>query len=79
MAGPVFQLLIYSCVTLNNLDGTLASKTCRWDQRSLYDTNAACAVAGRGYVGHPVFETDEWRLIEQTRCVALSVLSGDSK
>jgi hypothetical protein len=42
----IFQLLVYSCITANGLDGELIAKTCRWDARALYVTTERCEEAG---------------------------------
>ena len=42
----IFQLIVYSCVTANGLDGELLAKTCRWDTRDLYAKTDRCEEAG---------------------------------
>jgi hypothetical protein len=77
MAGPVFQLAVYSCVSLMGFDGLLLSKVCRWDLRALYATEALCSAAGDAEIGKPIWsDIAENRTIEQSRCGAVSVLEG---
>ena len=70
----VFQLFVYSCVTLNGWDGELISKMCRWDARDLHQTETKCAVAGANELGHPVYsDIAEDRRVEKMRCLPIGV------
>ena len=51
----IFQLLVYSCVAANGLDGSLLSMTCRWDARQLFASEAGCSAFGASEMGKPIF------------------------
>lgn len=70
----VFQLLIYSCVSLNGLDGELVSKMCRWDAREMFQTEASCGVAGTVEMGKPIWgDIYEDRTAAKFKCSPVSI------
>ena len=67
-----FQLLVYSCVTANGIDGSLLSKTCDWRRQEFYLKEEACKADGNGLIGHPIFsDTYEDRKIENFKCTPM--------
>jgi hypothetical protein len=51
----VFQLVLHVCLTINGYDGTLTSKTCRWDAMSLYRSEDRCNEAGASQLMKEMF------------------------
>ena len=48
----VFPLFMFICVTTNFTDGTLMSKSCRWEYTgTLYSTQTACDQQGKSRIG----------------------------
>jgi hypothetical protein len=72
----VFQLLVYSCVTINApISGELLQKSCNWSPRGLlFASEEACRKAAPA-VGSDVFsDVADGRKVEKTNCVSQSVL-----
>ncbi len=70
----IFQLLVYSCVTANGLDGELLAKTCRWDTRDLYSTTDKCEEAGAAnFMSQLGADLYEERRVERHKCVKVWV------
>lgn len=70
----IFQLLVYSCVAFNGLDGNLLSKTCRWDVRDLYSSELTCNSDGASWTGRPIFsDVAEDRKVERHKCSPIHV------
>jgi hypothetical protein len=71
----VFQLFIYSCVTINApISGELLQKTCQWGQRGgLYATHEACLRESPS-LNSPIFsDVADGRKVEAIKCAAQSV------
>ena len=73
----VYQLMLFSCLTITSLDGDLASKTCQWQAEDFYDHEALCQVNGAAKVGHPVFRDvgviNSEEKIERHRCRKVTI------
>lgn len=71
----IFQLFVYSCLTLNYFDGALLSKTCRWQSwGDPFVDSAKCERAGKDQLGHPIFsDVAEDRHIQKARCEPMAV------
>ena len=70
----IFQLLVYSCVTANGLDGELLAKTCRWQVGSLYVAAAKCEEAGAARFMERMFsDIYEDLRVEKHKCVKVWV------
>ena len=70
----IFQLLVYSCVSVNGLDGELMTKMCRWDQGKLYKTEAHCDEAGAARFMERMFsDVADDRHVEKHKCVKVWV------
>lgn len=74
----IFQLLVYSCVSVNGLDGELMTKICRWDSRDLYVTTARCEEAGAKAFMSQIFSFEHiigesHRHVEKHKCVKVWV------
>lgn len=72
----VFQLFVYSCVTLNSpISGELLQKTCNWSNGGsvLYAGREACE-ADAPAIGAPIFsDVMDGRQVEKTKCEPRSV------
>jgi hypothetical protein len=70
----IFHLLVYSCISVNGLDGELLAKTCRWDDRDLYVTSARCEEAGAKTLMSQIFsDVYEDRRVERHKCMPVWV------
>lgn len=71
----IFQLMVYSCVTTNGLDGELLSKVCRWDAGAFYVSREKCEAEGRKRTGEPILSfIHEDRRIEHFKVQPITVI-----
>lgn len=73
----IFQLLLYSCVVSNGMDGLLMSKTCDWRPAGFYRVEGKCGVEGSQQHGKPVREfvviMGSPRKVEGHKCQPITV------
>jgi hypothetical protein len=70
-----FQLLVYSCVTFNDLGGMMMQKTCNWSQRDYYAHKERCELDGAAEIGKPIFsDVADYRHVEAMKCIQLSAI-----
>ena len=71
----VYALSMYACVTVNDISGTLMSKTCNWiPNGGLWATEQSCRIAGEAQVGKPYFsDIADGSVYENYRCYPESV------
>ena len=77
----IFQLFVYSCVTVTNLlgGGDALTMTCRWDARELYVDDSRCNEAGTASIGEPIHEFSRQsnatpRKVEKHTCKAIHII-----
>jgi len=73
----IFNLLVYSCVTLTDFSGDLISKTCNWRPASNsmpYARKEVCEAQGQLLIGTPIFsDVYEDRRVDKFKCDSRSV------
>lgn len=73
----IFQLLLYSCVVTNGMDGLLLSKTCEWRASAFYRSEGKCGVEGAQQHGRTVhefaFNPAASRKVETHKCQPITV------
>ena len=67
----ILQLLVYSCVTTNGLDGEPLPKVCQWEPHDIYRTNRKCQEAGAHHMMSQTFSGG--RGVEKHRCIRVRV------
>jgi hypothetical protein len=70
-----FQLLVYSCITFNDMYGMMMQKTCTWAPRDYYAHKERCESDGRAQIGNPIFsDVADDRHVEAMKCVQFSAI-----
>ncbi len=77
MTGMIFQLILVTCLTVNDWRGDFMSRTCKGDPDAFYTNMEKCNTAGVASYGRNVFRDSviigSSERVESHRCVGIQV------